>query len=87
MFKKIFAVMLVCITIFVFASCGNMSMGMGNYSYDHVHFFDHHAGHCATIEKWYDNSTGIEVKTREYGSIFLAEGTYMLFEDDCPYCS
>lgn len=88
MIKKIIALVLCLICLVtVFTGCGNMSMGIGNYSYEHIHFFDRQDGYCATIEKWYDCSTGIEVKTKEYGSIFLAEGTYMLFENTCPYCS
>lgn len=88
--KKIVALILAVLVIAVcFTGCGNMSMGMGNFSYEHVHFFNHQGSHCATIEKWYDNSTGIEVKTKEYDSIFLAEGCYMLFEDSdsCPWCN
>ena len=41
---------------------------------------------CFTIEKWYDNETGIEVKTKEAGSLCLSEGTYFLISDDCPFC-
>ena len=88
--KKIVTLILAVLVVAVcFTGCGNMSMGLGNFSYDHVHFFNHQGSHCATIEKWYDNSTGIEVKTEEYGSVFLAEGCYMLFEnnDSCPWCS
>lgn len=88
--KKIITLILtVLIVVICFTGCGNMSMGFGNFSYDHVHFFNYQGAHCATIEKWYDGSTGIEIKTEEYDSIFLAEGCYMLFEDSdsCPWCS
>ena len=88
--KKIVALILAVLVVAVcFTGCGNMSIGPGNFSYGHVHFFDHQGSHCATIERWYDNSTGIEVKTEEYGSVFLAEGCYMLFENDnsCPWCN
>jgi hypothetical protein len=46
-------------------------------------------GKCATVIQWYDNSEGIEVQTREYGSLFLSEGSYILVEDGsrCPYCN
>lgn len=42
----------------------------------------------ATIEKWWESGSGIEVKTTEFGSVFLSEGTYILISDprDCPFC-
>lgn len=88
--KKIVVVSLVIIllTCFLLSACGNMSLGLGTYDFTHVHFSDCQESHCATVEKWYDDSTGIEVLTKEYGSIFLSEGTYILFVDGehCPYC-
>ena len=87
--KKIIGlVVCVILMLLMFAGCGNMAIiDPGNYSYRHVHFSDKVEGYCATVEKWHDNDSGIEVKTREFGSLFLSEGTYILFEDDCPYCS
>lgn len=72
--------------LFMFTGC-NYSLGLGSYNFEHIHFFDKQQSYCATVEKWFENDTGIEVKTKEYGSIFLSEGTYILFEDDCPFCS
>lgn len=87
--KRLLALLL-CLSfcILCFAGCGNMSLGLGNYSFKHIHFGDHLNSYCATVEKWYDNSSGLEVKTTEYGAIFLSEGTYILFESgaSCPYC-
>lgn len=61
----------------------------GNYSFYHVHISDKIESHCATVSKWYNNSNGLEVNTEEYGSMFLSEGTYQLFEnaEKCPYCA
>ena len=87
--KRIIALtILLCLCL---CSCGNMSMGIGNYSFEHIHFSDGttEGGRCATVEKWYDSEYGgIEVKTKECGPMFLAEGTYILFGEarDCPYC-
>ena len=36
--------------------------------------------------KWYESESGIEVTTKELGSIFASEGTYILVEDKCPIC-
>ena len=85
--KKIILLFCILITIFL-CSCGNMSMGLGNYTFEHVHFSDAIEGKCATVEKWYDNETGIEVKTKEYGAMYLSEGSYQLIANGqtCPYC-
>lgn len=69
--------------------CGNMSYGPGAYTFKHIHFSDTIDNYCGTVEKWYDNETGIEVKTKEYGSMYLSEGSYIMFSDGdkCPYCN
>lgn len=88
--KKIVCLLLVIVVMMCcLASCGNQSLGFGNFTFRHIHFSDAIGGHCATIEKWYDNEQGIEVKTKEFGSMYLSEGSYILMEDGthCPYCS
>ena len=70
----------------MFAGCGNMSMGLGNFTFDKIHVDTYNYNGCFTVEKWYDNQNGIEVKTREAGFMYLAEGMYMLIEDECPFC-
>lgn len=87
--KVLVIVLALCMALWmcVLTGCGNQSLGFGNFTFKHVHFSDAVEGRCATIEKWYDNEQGIEVKTKEYGSMFLSEGSYILFEsDDCPFC-
>ena len=71
------------------AGCGNRSIGLGSYTFEHIRFSDSTESHCANVEKWYDNDRGIEVKTSEYGPIFCSEGTYILFnsQSKCPYCN
>lgn len=85
--KKIIALVLaiVCICA-VLVGCGNMSMGFGNFTFQKIHVDTHNYSGCFTVEKWYDNSSGIEVKTKEAGSMYLAEGMYILIEDECPFC-
>lgn len=64
------------------------NIGFEDYSFYHVHISDQINSTCATVSKWYDDGEGIEVNTKEYGSMFLSEGTYQLFEsaEKCPYC-
>ena len=88
--KKVIALVLVLIMVLTLSACGNMNYGFGNYSFKHAHFTDAVGGHCATVEKWYERgSRGIEIKTKEYGTIWCSEGTYIIFEsgEKCPYCN
>lgn len=69
--------------------CGNMAvLDPGNYNFTHLHTDTYHKPMCFTIEKWWDNSTGIEVKTSECGTLYFSEGDYILIENgtNCPYC-
>lgn len=87
--KRLIAVfMTICCMCACLTGC-NMGFGIGDYSFYHIHISDKIESHCATVSKWYDNDNGgIEVNTKEYGSMFLSEGTYQLFEnaEKCPYC-
>ena len=85
--KKIGIILLILVLGITLSACGNMSMGFGNFEFNKVHIDTYNYSGCFTIEKWYDNSTGIEVKTKEAGSMYLSEGTYFLISDDCPFCN
>lgn len=82
--KKCLLVILMFLTVLSLTGCGNQSLGFGNFTYKHVHCTL--TNECYTIEKWYDSELGMEVDTVEYGSIYFSEGTYILFEDECPVC-
>ena len=84
--RKIIAILLTAMLITTFSGCGNMSWGFGNFTFDKIHVDTYNHDRCFTVEKWYDNENGIEVKTKEAGSMYLAEGMYMLIEDECPFC-
>lgn len=86
--KKIFALILALALCLSLCACGNENWGFGNYNWKHIHFSDAINGYCATISSWHDNTTGIEIHTVECGSMFLSEGSYILFESsvDCPFC-
>lgn len=87
--KKIFLILMALILAISLCSCGNRSItGIGEYNFKKIHIDTHDFSGCFTIEKWYDNEgSGIEVKTKEVGSIFASEGSYFLIEDVCPFCS
>ena len=86
--KKVVALVLAVLCICgILAGCGNMSISFGNFTFKKIHIDTHNYSGCFTVEKWYDNSSGIEVKTKEAGFMYLAEGMYMLIEDECPFCN
>ena len=86
--KKVFAITIcLVVTAMMFTGC-NQSIGFGNYEFRRVHIDTYHYSGCLTVEKWNDSESGIEVKTKEAGSMFLSEGTYIMMEGDkgCPLC-
>lgn len=86
--KKIIVMIMVLVMLAItLTGCGNMSVGFGNFTFDKIHVDTHNYSGCFTVEKWYNNESGIEVKTKEAGSMYLAEGMYMLIEDECPFCA
>jgi hypothetical protein len=85
--KKMIVIILSVILVLGMTACGNMSLGPGNYSFKKIHVDTYHYHGCFTVEKWYDNSTGIEVKTKEVGPLYLSEGQYMMISDECPFCN
>ena len=85
--KKIITILMVILLVASLVGCGNMSLGLGSFTFEKIHVDTYHYSGCFTIEKWYDHEAGIEVKTKEAGSMFLAEGMYILIEDKCPFCS
>lgn len=87
--KKIVFVLMAVIVLstFILTSCGNVSIGFGNFHYPKVHICIGGVNSCFTLIKWYDNdSGGIEVVTKEFGNLYLSEGTYLLIKDRCPVC-
>jgi hypothetical protein len=88
--KKFFALFIILILITAcLVGCSNKAiLDPGTFSFKHVHMTDHLESHCVEIDKWWDNESGIEVRTTTGDGIFLSEGTYQMFESKsaCPYC-
>jgi len=84
--KKICLLLVLALVVMSLAACGNYSAGFGNYTYTKIHIDTYHFSGCYTVEKWYESESGIEVTTKECGSIFASEGTYILVQDKCPIC-
>ena len=86
--KRIFCMLLVAVMLCMTLCACNTGVGFGNYTFRHVAFAVGNEVRCANVDIWYDNELGCEVKTGEYGFIYLTEGSYILIEsgDRCPYC-
>ena len=84
--KKIIAIMLIVVLCGCLFSGCNQGFGVGSLKFNGIHFQIHDNYADAFVHKWYENETGIEVNTKEYGSMFLSEGTYILYNDICPLC-
>lgn len=86
--KKIVILLLIS-AMLIIALCSCNKQMFGTYNFTHVHICDN-AGHTADykIESWTEQSEtpGIEVKIQGYGSMWLSEGTYILYTDKCPLC-
>ena len=78
---------LMCIIITMLAGC-NKAYGFGSYSFKKVHIEMNGYSCCFDVKSWHDTEgTGIEVNVKDYGAMFLSEGTYILVEDECPICN
>ena len=86
--KKLFSFLLI-LTVLVMMLCSCNKKLFGTYNFTHVHICDS-AGHTAdyAIQSWTEQSEtpGVEVKINGYGSMWLSEGTYILYTDKCPLC-
>ena len=88
----IFWIAIIVIAVIAVPVCkitfGNQRYDWGSYTYEHAHICDGATGVCATVEGWYEDDIGVELKTKEFGSIYCSEGTYILIEDSnkCPFC-
>lgn len=85
--KKLIISLALLMSMIITSACGNMSISLGEYTFNRVHITTKNIDVCIAIRSWHDNTRGIEVETVEYGSIFLSEGTYILCRDKCPICA
>ena len=83
--KIVLALVLIAVIAVTFVGC-NVSLGLGNFEFNKVHVDTYHYSGCLKVEKWYETSTGLEIKTESGESIYLSEGTYIMIEDECPFC-
>lgn len=79
----VLAIMIICIV----ASCSAIIHTTKQYGV--VHVCDSY-GNCFDYEMdsyRLDRVGGAYIETKEYGSMYLPQGTYALFEKDCPLCA
>ena len=79
--KKIIIVVLAIMLMVCLTSCG------GRNDFRRVHIFTHTGqDKCIEIQSCITHPVGVTVYTKEYGALYLSEGTYMLCESECPIC-
>ena len=84
--SKIIIIIVLVVCLFLTA-CGNMTIGLGEVNFTRVHIFNISGeDQCLEVINWHECDIGVEVKTKEYGTLWLSEGTYILCEKDCPIC-
>ena len=83
---KKFFVLVICVLMLMCCVGCNVSCGPGNYNFQKVHVDTYHHDMCFDVISWLEVETGVEIRTEKYGSIFLSEGTYIMIEDECPFC-
>ena len=85
--KKLTAILITILLILGVTSCGNHSLGLGNFQYSVIHVYDTAGNyHDYHIAKWYESNSGIEVTTTDGNNLFVSEGSYILAKDYCPLC-
>ena len=84
--RIVLALVLIAVMAVTFVGCGNVSLGLGNFEFNKVHVDTYHYSGCLEVDKLYETSTGVEIKTKSGESIYLSEGTYIMVEDECPFC-
>ena len=85
--KRLFK-LLSFVTCLALTGC-NRQIGWGSYSFHKVHVQMYGMSEAThfEIESWQEDDGGIELKTKNHGTILLGDGTYMMYdEDDCPIC-
>ena len=86
--KKLGALLLsvACLTL---SGCNEQVVGWGNLSfhYAHIQMMGQAGSVHLKIESWRNDDGGIELKTENYGTIIVGDGTYMLYDvEECPIC-
>ena len=86
--RKKFIFLLAVIASLGLTGC-NKQIGWGSYSFHKVHIQMYGMSEAVhlEIESWQDDDGGIELKTKNHGTILIGDGTYMMYDkDECPIC-
>ena len=73
------------ITASIIMTTASCSITVG-WRYKKVHICANGIDKCIPIEQGFFDSDGVEIRSSEYGVIFLSNGTYILIIDKCPIC-
>ena len=81
--------LLLTILPLMLTGCGNHDISWGSYSFHYVHvqMYGTVVPVHLKVTSWKSDEGGIELKTENFGTILLGDGTYMMYDtDNCPLC-
>ena len=70
-------------------SCNEQIIGFGSLSFHYVHvqMYNQENPTHFKITSWREDNGGIELKTENYGTILVGDGTYLAYDvEECPIC-
>lgn len=86
--KKLCALLL-SIACLALTGCNEQVIGWGSLSFHYVHIqmMGQEQPVHLEIESWRGDEGGIELKTKNFGTILVGDGTYMAYDvEECPIC-
>ena len=86
--KKLLFVFL-SIMALVLTGCNEQVVGWGSLSFHYVHIqmLGQPNPIHLKITSWRNDDGGIELKTENYGTILVGDGTYIAYDvEECPIC-
>jgi len=82
----VFTTFLSCITIWFIDSKYGLNIN-NNENNTLIHIDTANQSHCITAVNVSKGINGIKVKTKEFGELYLSNGTYIIIDSGvCPYC-
>lgn len=86
---KLLGVLLVsCLATLGTTSC-NATVGYGSFTFTkaHIQMPGMSVPTHLDVVSWKDDEGGVELKTKNFGTIIIGDGTYCLYDGDkCPIC-
>jgi len=86
--KKTIA-LLMAVAALSLSGCNEQVVGWGSLSFHHVHIqmLGQSEPVHLLVTSWRNDEGGIELKTKNFGTILVGDGTYLAYDvEECPIC-